>query len=132
MFANIDWARLCQKSYKAPFKPRDVMQMKFFKEHNRWATQADTEYVYDTRFFSPKQTKKEIEPIQKVVDQLLATGKSIPVAVPKRPSSNDKHRKRLRGTKVQYSLSSSTTSLSSLRQAFSTLTTSVQSDSREK
>ena len=39
------------------------MQAKFFKEHNRWPDIDDEAYEYDTRFFSPKQTKKEVEPL---------------------------------------------------------------------
>ena len=53
-FANIDWLKLSQKCYKAPFVPTDVLKAKFAKENNRLPTEEDDEYVYDTRFFSPK------------------------------------------------------------------------------
>ena len=62
-FANINWDQLCHKKYKAPFIPRDVMKMKFYKENNRLPEPDEESYVYDTRFFSPKQTKKDIGPI---------------------------------------------------------------------
>ena len=60
-FANIDWTQLCGKYYKAPFIPRDIMQMKFFKEFNRWPEPCDESFKYDTRFFSPKQTRKDVQ-----------------------------------------------------------------------
>ena len=44
------------------------MQMKFFREHNRLPEVGDEAYEYDTRFFSPKQTKKDVEPWQQVID----------------------------------------------------------------
>lgn len=44
------------------------MQMKFFKEFNRWPEAGDEFYEYDTRFFSPKQTKKDVQALQVVVD----------------------------------------------------------------
>ena len=37
------------------------MQMKFYKEYNRLPEDDEDEFVFDTRFFSPKQTKKDIE-----------------------------------------------------------------------
>lgn len=40
------------------------MRMKFFKEFNRLPTESDEAYAYDTRFFSPKQTKKDTEQLQ--------------------------------------------------------------------
>ena len=67
-FAGIDWTQLCEKKYQAPFIPKEVMQMKFFREHNRLPEVGDEAYEYDTRFFSPKQTKKDVEPWQQVID----------------------------------------------------------------
>ena len=55
--------------------------MKFFKEHNRWPEPSDEDYIYDTRFFSPKQTRKDIVPLQQVVDQLHLLGSSIPLSI---------------------------------------------------
>lgn len=49
--------------------PREVMRAKYFKEHNMWP-QNEEDYIFDTRFFSPKQTKKETAGLQAVVDQL--------------------------------------------------------------
>ena len=68
-FAGINWNQLSRKEYKAPFVPKEVMKAKFFKEHNAWP-QNDQEYIFDTRFFSPKQTKKDTEPLQKIIDEL--------------------------------------------------------------
>ena len=82
-FAGIDWAKLCKKQYKAPLIPGDVMQIKFYKEHNRFPTEADEGYILDTRFFSPKYTKRDVGPIQKIVDQLQLNGSKIPVAIPR-------------------------------------------------
>ena len=58
--------------------------MKFFREHNRLPEVGDEAYEYDTRFFSPKQTKKDVEPWQQVIDQLTLTGHQIPVTVQSR------------------------------------------------
>ena len=77
-FANIDWDQLCHKKYKAPFIPRDVMQMHFFKEHNRWPDPEEDSFIYDTRFFSPKQTKKDTAELQVAIDNLIARGTLIP------------------------------------------------------
>jgi len=44
--------------------------MKFYREHNRFPDEGDEDYVYDTRFFSPKQTKKDVAPLQEIVDRL--------------------------------------------------------------
>lgn len=63
-FAGIDWLQLCQKTYQAPFIPSDFLRMKFFKEFNRLPTESDEAYAFDTRFFSPKQTKKDTEQLQ--------------------------------------------------------------------
>ena len=60
------------------------MQMKFFKENNRWPEAGDEAYEYDTRFFSPKQTKKDVQALQVIVDQLTGQGKKIPVTIPSR------------------------------------------------
>ena len=60
------------------------MQMKFFKENNRWPEAGDEAYEYDTRFFSPKQTKKDVQALQVIVDQLIDQGKKIPVTIPSR------------------------------------------------
>ena len=79
-FAGIDWLQLCQKTYQAPFIPSDFLRMKFFKEFNRLPTESDEAYAFDTRFFSPKQTKKDTEQLQQVFDELAETGKTIPVA----------------------------------------------------
>ena len=57
-FAGINWSDLSNKTYKAPFVPRDVMRAKYFKTHNKWP-QHEEDYIFDTRFFSPKQTKKD-------------------------------------------------------------------------
>lgn len=32
-FRMIDWAKLCDKQYTAPFIPRDVLRHKYVKEH---------------------------------------------------------------------------------------------------
>jgi hypothetical protein len=67
-FAMIDWQALCKKTYTPPFIPRDVMIAKFLKEHNRLPLGDEDSYVYDTRFFSPKQTKKDVQHLQEIVD----------------------------------------------------------------
>ena len=45
------------------------MRAKYFKTHNEWP-QREEDYILDTRFFSPKQTKKDITPVQQIIDQL--------------------------------------------------------------
>lgn len=62
-FASVNWQQLCEKKYEPKLVPSKVMQIKFFKEHNRWPTEEDDEYVFDTRFFSPKQTRRPVEPV---------------------------------------------------------------------
>ena len=52
--------------------------MKFYKENNRLPEPDEDTYVYDTRFFAQKQTKKDIAPLQEVLDRLIATGTIIP------------------------------------------------------
>ena len=54
------------------------MQMHFFKEHNRWADPEEDSFIYDTRFFSPKQTKKDTAELQVAIDNLIARGTLIP------------------------------------------------------
>ena len=73
-FSGINWSELSNKTYKAPFVPRDVMRAKYFKTHNKWP-QREEDYIFDTRFFSPKQTKKDTTAIQSVVDKLQASMK---------------------------------------------------------
>ena len=52
--------------------------MKFYKENNRLPETDEDAYIYDTRFFAPKQTNKDIAPLQEVIDRLIATGTIIP------------------------------------------------------
>lgn len=47
------------------------MKAKYFKENNVWP-QNEEDYIFDTRFFSPKQTKKDTANLQAVVDKLQA------------------------------------------------------------
>lgn len=39
------------------------MKMKFYKENNRLPETDEDAYIYDTRFFAPKQTNKDIAPL---------------------------------------------------------------------
>ena len=60
------------------------MRAKFFREHNRFPSELhDEEYMHDTRFFAAKQTKKDVAPLQELVDQLTLTGQTIPVTAPR-------------------------------------------------
>lgn len=59
-FSSIDWGKFCQKIYKAPFVPRDIFRSKYIKENNR-QPDSELDYIYDTRFFAPKQTRKETD-----------------------------------------------------------------------
>jgi serine/threonine protein kinase len=52
-FSTIDWNKICDKQYKAPFIPREVLRLKYFKENNIWP-EKEVDYIYDTRFFSIK------------------------------------------------------------------------------
>ena len=42
--------------------------MKFYKEHNRLPEEDEDEFVFDTRFFPTKQTRKEVDQMQKTLD----------------------------------------------------------------
>ena len=68
-FSTIDWVRICEKAYTAPFIPRDVLRLRYIKENKR-QPESPLDYIYDTRYFSPKQTKKEVEGLQELIDNL--------------------------------------------------------------
>lgn len=83
-FAGIDWTHLCAKKYVAPFVPREFLLLKFVKENGRLPAAGEEAFEYDTRFFSPKQTKKEVTALQTIVDQLVSHGQKMAVSVPSR------------------------------------------------
>jgi serine/threonine protein kinase len=57
-FSAIDWSKICQKKYTAPFIPRNILRLKYIKENSR-QPESELSYIYDTRYFSPKQTRKD-------------------------------------------------------------------------
>lgn len=59
---------MSQKNYQAPFIPRDIMRIKFYKEHSRFPTEEDEAYVFDTRWFSSKYTNRDVAPVQAIMD----------------------------------------------------------------
>ena len=60
------------------FKPREILKLQFFKVHNK-APSSDDEYLQDTRFFSPKQTRLPTDEVGIIISRALAEVKDLPI-----------------------------------------------------
>ena len=68
-FSTINWVKISQKVYKAPFIPRDILRHRYIKENNR-QPDSELDYIYDVRFFTPHQTRKDTDKMQNMVSRL--------------------------------------------------------------
>lgn len=51
-FSTIDWGKICQRVYKAPFIPRDMLRLHYIRAKNKQPV-SELDYIYDTRYFAP-------------------------------------------------------------------------------